>query len=44
MAKRQREKLGNIYAIPLSNGTFAFGRLYKERLAVAKESIRKIYD
>ena len=37
MRKRQREKLGNIYAIPLPDKTFAFGRLYKERLAIAKE-------
>lgn len=37
MKKRQKEKLGNIYAIPLPDKTFAFGRLYKERLAIAKE-------
>lgn len=44
MAKRQREKLGNIYAIPLPDGTFAFGRLHRERLAIAKERANDMYD
>lgn len=35
--KKQRLKLGNIYIIPLPNGTFAFGRLFKEyTLAIYK--------
>lgn len=38
MTKRQQQKLGNIYAIPLPDNTFAFGRQYKEfSLAIYKE-------
>lgn len=46
MAK-QRRKLGNIYAIPLPNGTFAFGREYTSGLAIAKgryNNIKNIPD
>lgn len=33
----QRRKLGNIYAIPLPNGEYAYGREYKESsLAISK--------
>ena len=28
--KRQKEKLGNVYAIPLPNGKIGFGRLFKD--------------
>ena len=35
--KRKKTKLGDIFAIPLPNGTYAFGRLYKEyTLAIYK--------
>ena len=35
---RKRIKLGDIFSIPLPNGTYAFGRLYKEyTLAIYKE-------
>lgn len=36
MAK-QKEIIGGIYAIPLPDGTFAFGRLYREGLAIFKK-------
>ena len=46
--KRQRPKLGAILAIPLPDGTYAFGRLYKEcTLAIYKgrsENIKEIPD
>ena len=36
--KRQRPKLGDVFSIPLPNGTYAFGRLHeKGRLAIYKE-------
>jgi len=40
---KKRLKLGDIYAIPLPDGTYAFGRLYKEfTLAIYKErSVKK---
>lgn len=35
--KKRRLKLGDVYRIPLSNGTFAFARLFKEyTLAIYK--------
>lgn len=34
---KQRRKLGNIYAIPLPNGEYAYGRQYKDSmLAISK--------
>lgn len=44
MAKQQKQRLGNIYAIPLPDGTYAFGREYKERLAIAKGRKKDISD
>ena len=36
--KRKKIKLGDIFSIPLPNGMYAFGRLYKEyTLAIYKE-------
>jgi hypothetical protein len=43
--KKQKTKLGDILAIPLPNGTYAFGRLYKEYiLAIYKGRSRNIND
>ena len=43
--KRQRPKLGAILAIPLPNGTYAFGRLYSEyTLAIYKERTKNIHE
>ncbi|GMO57643.1 MAG: hypothetical protein Ta2G_17450 [Termitinemataceae bacterium] len=40
---RRRLKLGDIYAIPLPDGAFAFGRLYEEyALAIYKERTKDI--
>lgn len=45
MAKGQRRKLGNIYAIPLPDGTYAFGRLHKGVVvAIAKEKSLNMND
>jgi hypothetical protein len=42
MSQKKKLKLGDVYCIPLPNGTFAFGRLFKEStLAIFKERTQK---
>ncbi len=38
----QRRKLGNVYAIPLPNGEYAYGREHKECLAISKFRSKEI--
>lgn len=38
----QRRKLGNVYAIPLPNGEYAYGREGKESLAISKFRSKEI--
>ena len=42
---KKRKKLGDIFAIPLPNDTYAFGRLFKENtLAIFKERSENINE
>ena len=43
--KRQREKVGNLYAIPLPDGKFGFGRLYRDgAIAIYKHIGQSVDD
>lgn len=45
MKRKRRLKLGDIYEIPLSDGKFAYGRLFKEyTLAIYKNTYEKFSE